>query len=72
MSIKLIVAHFCAIFTLALAVTGIVTFLYSLTFHGAGAVDWKTAFRSAITLGVVLTWAGTRRGKTRDLGRDSD
>jgi hypothetical protein len=37
-----------------LAVSALVTFLWSLARHGAGIVDWETAFRFAIILGIAL------------------
>lgn len=43
-------------FVVAAAVTG----LYSLAAHGAGTVDWGTAVRLAVILGIVLPV--TRRG----------
>jgi len=41
-------------------VTAAVTYLYSLIAHGAGAVDWGTAFRLGIILGIVLPLTQTR------------
>ena len=35
-------------------VAAAVTYLYSLIAHGTGVVDWETAFRLAIILGIVL------------------
>jgi hypothetical protein len=35
-------------------VAAAVTYMYSLIAHGTGAIDWDTAFRLAIILGIVL------------------
>lgn len=35
-------------------VAALVTYLYSLIAHGAGVVDWETAFQLGLVLGIVL------------------
>ncbi|MCF6334286.1 MAG: hypothetical protein L3J12_00910, partial [Spirochaetales bacterium] len=47
----------------AVVVSAIVTFLYNLIIHKVGIVDWETAFRLAIILGIVLTWSNAREKK---------
>ncbi len=49
--------RFASMFTIALVITAIVTFLWSLIRHGEGSVDWETSFRFAVIFGVILTWA---------------
>ncbi len=60
------IREFVAIFALAFVVTAAVSFLWSLTAHGAGAVDWGSAVRFGIILGTVLTWM-----KARDTGNSA-
>ncbi len=36
------------------AVAVVVTWAYNLLAHGSGTVDWETAFRLAVILGIVL------------------
>lgn len=54
MSIKKILADFAITFVVTLVATVVVTFLWSLIFHEAGAVDWETSFRFAIIFGIVF------------------
>lgn len=56
MNITQIFFHFAGLFALTFTVSAIVTFFYSLIVYGTGIVDWETAFRFAIILGIVLTW----------------
>lgn len=49
----------------AFCVAAIVTYLYSLIAHGAGAVNWETAFELAIILGIVIPLAGGRERKAK-------
>ncbi len=65
MDIKKLLLIFIGIFALALVVTVITTYLYSLIVHGTGIIDWKTPFLFAITLGVVLTWIETKESKQK-------
>ncbi len=61
MNFKRIFVSFLSIAALGFVVTAAVTYLYSLIFHGAGAVDWGTALRTAIILGIVLTFTIERK-----------
>ncbi|MEK7325882.1 MAG: hypothetical protein AAB217_11565 [Chloroflexota bacterium] len=54
MNARKLLADFVITFGVALVVTVLVTFLWSLVFHGAGAVDWETSFRFAIIFGIVF------------------
>lgn len=38
-------------------VAAVVTFLYNMIAHGAGSVDWDTAFYLAFILGIILPLA---------------
>jgi hypothetical protein len=40
-----------------------VSFLYSLIVHGSGQVDWESAVRLGIILGIVLPFARKLEGK---------
>jgi len=67
MSIRQLLIDFIITFAVALVVTVVVTFLWSLIFHGAGTIDWETAFRFAlifgITFGIVLPWMRGRESR---------
>lgn len=63
MNIKRFASDFVVIFAAALLVNVIVTYLYSLIVHGAGVIDWETAFRTAIILSIVLSWIQQRDKK---------
>ncbi len=65
MNIKKYSIDFALTFVVVLVVSIIVTFLYSLIAHGEGAVDWETAFRLAIILGIVLPWVHLREQKNK-------
>ena len=54
MKIKGFLIGFVATFAVTLVVAAIVTYLWSLIFHGAGAIDWETSFLLAIILGIIL------------------
>ncbi len=47
-------------------VAAVVTYLYGMVAHGAGAVNWDTAFHLAFVIGIVLpltrAGAGGRKG----------
>ena len=55
---------FIQILVLVFVVTCVVTYLWNLIAHGSGAIDWGTAVRLGIILGVVLTWVNTRSRKS--------
>jgi len=65
MNIQKLLIDFVTTFVLVLAVSVIVTFLYSLIVHGAGTVDWETSFRFAIIFGIVLPWIRARESKKK-------
>ena len=44
-------------------VAAVVTYLYSLIAHGSGSVNWETAFRLAMILGIVLPLTNARAGR---------
>ena len=61
METKKLLIDFVTMFVLILVVTVVVTFLYSLVVHGVGIIDWETAFRFAIILGIVLSWIKAKK-----------
>jgi hypothetical protein len=61
MNTKQTFVYFLGMFALTFVVSAIVTFLYSLIVHGAGVVDWETAFRFAIIFGIIFTWEKRKR-----------
>ena len=54
---------FLIIFVLVFAVTAITTFAYNLVAHGTGVVDWDSAFRFGLILGVSLPLVARFEGK---------
>ena len=54
MRIKNFLIVFAITFTVPLVVAAIVTYLWNLIANGQNAVDWETAFRFAIILGIAL------------------
>ncbi|NNF59310.1 MAG: hypothetical protein HKN04_13830 [Rhodothermaceae bacterium] len=46
-------------------VTAVVTYLYSLLVHEAGAVNWETAFQLALIFGIVLPLTRARSDAPR-------
>ncbi|MFV2074157.1 MAG: hypothetical protein ACC742_16125 [Thermoanaerobaculales bacterium] len=54
------ILEFTLVFALAFVVTAAVSFLWSLVAHGAGVVDWASAVRFGITLGILLPWMNSR------------
>ena len=65
MSLKQYAIDSVIMFSVILVVNVLVTFLYSLIVHGAGAVEWGSAFTFAISLGIVLPWVRQREKKQR-------
>jgi hypothetical protein len=55
---KKLLRQFLATFAVTFLVAAGVSYLYGLIRHGAGLVDWKTAFRLAFILGVALPLTG--------------
>ena len=41
-------------FVVTFVVSAIVSYLYSLAFHGEGVVDWESSVRFGIILGIAL------------------
>lgn len=66
MNIRELLIDFVTTFVLGLVVTAIVTFLWSLIFHGAGIVDWETSFRFAIIFGILFPWMRARESKQKE------
>ena len=64
MNIKPLLVDFATVFAASLIVCIVVSVLWNLVVHGAGAVDWETSFRFAIVFGIILPWMGSRRSKT--------
>ena len=65
MKIKKFLIHFATMFALVLVVSAIVTYLWSLIFHGAGAIDWQLSFTLAIIVGIILAVERTRKSKEK-------
>jgi hypothetical protein len=61
MDFKKIAIGFITVFSITLLVTIVVTFLWSLVFHGVAIIDWETSFRFAILLGIILPIIDSRR-----------
>ena len=55
------VTGFILVFAITLLVSIVVTFIWSLVFHGAAIIDWETSFRFAIILGIILTIIDSRK-----------
>jgi hypothetical protein len=65
MNIKKLVVEFVTVFSVALVITAIVTFLWNIIGHGASVIDWETSFRFAVIFGVILTWAKSRESNEK-------
>ncbi len=65
MNIKRSLVDVVTVFAVSLIVCVIVTALWNLIVHGAGAIDWETSFRFAILFGIILPWMETRRRKEK-------
>ena len=61
MDFKKIVIGFIPVFATALLVCIVVTFLWSLVFHGVAIIDWETSFRFAILFGIILPVIDSRK-----------
>ena len=64
MNVKRLLVVFVAVFALTFIVTGTVTLLWNLIFHGASTIDWETSFRFGIVFGIVFSWIETRRARS--------
>jgi hypothetical protein len=60
MSITHLIREFAITGAVALAVSAFVAYMYALTVHGAGLIDWETSVRLALTLGIVIPLAHRR------------
>lgn len=56
MKIKDVIMDFLVISVLVYLVSIVVSYLYSLIVHGFGIVDWGGSMRSAIIMGIALTY----------------
>lgn len=63
MQLKTILTEFVTVFVVTFVAAVIVTFLYSLIVHGAGQVDWGTAFELGVIFGIVFLWLDARKSK---------
>jgi NhaP-type Na+/H+ or K+/H+ antiporter len=63
MSIVPFLRSFLIIFVLVFIVTVVTTFLYGLIAHGTGLVDWESALRFGLILGISLPLVGRFEGK---------
>jgi hypothetical protein len=68
MNIKRLLFVFVINFAVAFIVTGIVTLVWNLIFHGASTIDWETSFRFAIVFGIMFSWIEARTGRRRSSG----
>ena len=65
MKIKNLLIGFAITFAVTIVVAAIVTYLWNLIAHGQGTVDWETAFRFAIILGIALPVAKAMTSKEK-------
>ncbi|MCC6300562.1 MAG: hypothetical protein IT314_14805 [Anaerolineales bacterium] len=65
MNIKKLAVEFATVFAVSLVTAAVVTFLWNLIGHGAGAVDWETTFRFALIFGIILSWSKSRDSKEK-------
>ena len=63
MKIKQYAIDFAVMFAIVFVVNLAVTYLYSLIAHGSGVLDWESAFRFGIMLGLILPWIRRRDEK---------
>ena len=61
MDFKKIIIAFIPIFAIALLICIVITFLWSLVFHGVAIIDWETSFRFAILFGIILPIIDSRK-----------
>ena len=66
MNIRPWLIDFVRFFLLVLIVASVITYLWNLVFHAAGAVDWETSFQLAIIFGIVLSWGLGRERKQQE------
>jgi hypothetical protein len=63
MTVVSLLKSFVIILVLVFLVAAAVSFLYSLIVHGSGRVDWESAVRLGIILGIALPFARKLEGK---------
>jgi len=63
MNIKNVLVDALTVFSVTMIVTVIVLLLWDIIVHRTSTIDWKTSFRFAILLGIILPWIETRRRK---------
>jgi hypothetical protein len=63
MTVVSFIRSFFIIFVLVFAVAAAVSFLYGLIVHGSSQVDWGSAVRLGIILGIALPFARRLEGK---------
>ncbi len=63
--IKKLAIEFITMFTVALVVTAIITFLWNIIRHGESTIDWEIPFRFAIIFGMILTRVKSREIKEK-------
>jgi hypothetical protein len=61
MDFRKIISGFIPVFAIALLVCIVITFLWSLVFHGVAIIDWETSFRFAILFGIILPIIDSRK-----------
>ncbi len=54
MKIKTFLSDFAITFAIVFIVTIIVSYIYSLTAHDAGVIDWEASFRFGIIFGIAF------------------
>lgn len=57
MKLKTLLFDFTLVFTIAFLVTGVVTLVWNLLVDGNAQVEWQSALRYALILGLVLPLA---------------
>jgi hypothetical protein len=68
MNIKRLLVDFVTMFAVTFIVTGIVTLLWNLIFHGASTIDWERSSRFAIVFGIIFSWIEARTARRESKG----
>ena len=63
MKLKGLLVDFVITFLATLIVSSLVSLIYNLIFHSNSSIEWETAFRFAIILGIILPWLHYRERK---------
>ncbi len=61
-----IIVNFILFFAITLAVTAVVTYLWSLGFHPPAKVNWETSFQLAIILSIVISILDEKNQKKKE------